>query len=120
MTLPLPICRVRWTYHISGQESEGIYRIEWSLVEGDLSACNGNIVLRPSGDLGMKTQASYQIHVLQRTRLPKRAERMAVNWLLPRVVRRLCTKLESAAQESEPPADAELTVESQAHEQIQP
>ena len=97
MKLPFPIGRVCWTNHIRAHQSEGNYRIEWVLVEGDMSACNGNIVLRPTGDLGMKTQACYQIHVSQRSRLPKRAERMAVNWLLPRVVRRLCTKLESAA-----------------------
>ena len=97
MKLPFPIGRVRWTNHIKTHQPEGSYCIEWSLAEGDLSACNGNIVLRPTGELGMKTQASYQIHVSQRSRVPKRVERMAVNWLLPRVVRRLCAKLESAA-----------------------
>lgn len=97
MKLPFPIGRVRWTNLIEASECDGTYRIQWSLVEGDLSECNGSIVLAPANRLGTKTKASYQIHVSQKSRIPKRAERMAVNWLLPRVVRRLCAKLESAA-----------------------
>tara|TARA_R110002096_G_scaffold239101_1_gene430703 strand:- start:63481 stop:64014 length:534 start_codon:yes stop_codon:yes gene_type:complete len=96
MKLPFPIGRVCWTNLIEASECDGTYKIEWSLVEGDLSACNGSIVLAPAEGLPRRTKASYQIHVSQKSRIPKRAERMAVNWLLPRVVRRLCAKLESA------------------------
>ena len=96
MKLPFPIGTVRWTNTIKTHESDGSYRIAWTLVEGDLTECSGNIVMRPADDLGTTTRASYQIHVSQRSLLPKRAQRTAVNWLLPRVARRLFAKLESA------------------------
>lgn len=97
MKLPFPLGLVSWTNLISCQSSEGSDSLEWLLLEGDLSECKGSIVLRETAESGAQTHASYQIHVEHKSRLPKRAQRMAVQWLLPRVIKNLCKKLESNA-----------------------
>jgi uncharacterized membrane protein len=97
MKLPFPLGTVTWTNLITTRHHEASDSLEWLLLEGDLSECKGSIVLRQIGEGGEQTHASYQIHVEHKNRLPKRAQRMAVQWLLPRVISRLCKRLESNA-----------------------
>lgn len=97
MKLPFPLGTVSWTNLVTSRRSNGTDSLEWLLLEGDLRECKGSMVLKQIGESGGQTHASYQIHVEHKSRLPKRAQRMAVQWLLPRVVNRLFKKLETNA-----------------------
>jgi len=100
MKLPFPLGRVAWTNVVTmSQHHGGTHCLEWVLVEGDLSQCSGKIQLSPTGDNGNQTFARYEIRVAHKNRLPKKAQELAVRWLMPKVINRLCKRLEANAKE---------------------
>lgn len=100
MKLPFPLATVQWTNLVSAESiGDGAFRMEWTLVEGDLAECRGQILLHPAGEFGSETRALYQIHVEHRNRLPRSAQQLVIRWLMPRVINRLCKKLEAHGKE---------------------
>ncbi len=100
MKLPFPLGRVAWTNVVTtSQRDDGTHCLEWVLVEGDLSQCRGRIQLSPIGENGNQTFARYEIHVEHKNRLPKKAQQLAIRWLMPKVIVRLCKRLEANAKE---------------------
>ena len=100
MKLPFPLGRVVWTNVVTTSQSVGgAHCLEWELVDGDLSQCSGKIQLIPTGEHGNQTFARYEIRVAHKNRLPKKAQELAVRWLMPKVINRLCKRLEANAKE---------------------
>jgi uncharacterized membrane protein len=89
MKLPFPVGRVRWTNQIRFRSIDQAHAIEWTLLDGDLRANAGRLVLTPHRGHEDRTYARYRVHVESRFALPKSAERLATRWLLPKIVNRL-------------------------------
>lgn len=95
MKLPFPVGTIQWTNIIEKRSSESVHSLEWKLVGGDLEVNDGRLIMTNHNGLADVTYARYQVRVQSRTRMPKSAERLAVRWLVPRIVTRLRNALET-------------------------
>ena len=89
MKLPFPVGQLSWTNRIKTRQYGQSFGIAWELVEGDLQANSGRLLLAPYRGHPARTHARYQVQVETRSRLPRSAQRLATGWLLPKVIARL-------------------------------
>lgn len=94
MKLPFPIGRLHWTNRIAWRSNDSVHEIAWEYVDGDLGDNTGELILEPWGDI---TRAVYRVRIATHGPIPGAAERLALRWLLPKVVSRLREAIERTA-----------------------
>lgn len=94
MKLPFPVGRLVWTNRVQTHLRGAVHSLSWTLIDGNLDANDGHLILQPYRGQPNLTHASYRVRVQPRTSLPRAVHEWAAQRLVPRIVAKLTRAVE--------------------------
>ncbi len=101
MKLPFPVGKLQWTNKISHTNQNGVYKVEWTYVDGVFLDNAGLVTFAPHPSANEYTVANYHVVMELKTKIPMVAQRIGSRWLVPRAIDRLRNYIEETVQKGD-------------------
>ena len=83
------------------KSSQGIYRVEWTKVAGDVKTMEGYFLVEPFGNTGDRTLLTYEVRSNPGSRVPRFLLKWGVKKAMPASIR--ATRRQATKQFGRPP-----------------